>query len=82
MHEKVLRDLDCGVGVESVDRAHRIGPVKVTDAGSRSQQMIVRFNSFRDRTKAYRARKNLSNDSNVKVRLDLTKKRLDMLIKA
>ena len=40
--EQVLRDLDCGVGVESVDRAHRIGPVKVSDAGSRSQQMIVR----------------------------------------
>ena len=49
--EKVLRDLDCGVGVESVDRAHRIGPVKVSDEGSRSQQMIVRFNSFRDRKK-------------------------------
>ena len=80
--EKVLRDLDCGVGVESVDRAHRIGPVKVSDEGSRSQQMIVRFNSFRDRTKVYRARKSLSGDSGVKVRLDLTKKRLDTLIKA
>eukprot|EP00112_Aurelia_sp_Birch-Aquarium-sp1_P001141 Seg1118.2 transcript_id=Seg1118.2/GoldUCD/mRNA.D3Y31 product="hypothetical protein" protein_id=Seg1118.2/GoldUCD/D3Y31 len=80
--EKVFRDLNCGVGVESVDRAHRIGPVKVTDAGSRCQQMIVRLNSFRDRTKVYRARTNLSDDSNVKVRLDLTKKRLDTLIKA
>ncbi len=80
--EKVLRDLVCGVGVESVDRAHRMGPVKVNDAGRRSQQMIVRFNSFRDRTKVYRARKKLSGDFHVKVGLDLTKKRLDMVKKA
>ncbi len=69
--EKVLWDLDCGVGDESFD-----------DAGRRSQQMIVRFNSFRDRTKVYRARKKLSGDSHVKVGLDLAKKRLDMVKKA
>ena len=79
--ETILRDLDCGVVIDSVDRAHRIGPVKVRDDG-RYQQIIVRFNSFKDRTKVYRARKSLYGKSTIRIRLDLTVHRLKLLVKA
>ncbi len=41
--------------------------------------MIVKFTSFKDRTKVYRARKK---SNNVKIRLDLTRKRIVLLNKA
>ena len=41
--------------------------------------MIVKFTSFRDSTKVYRARKKLND---VKIRFDLTKKRIVLLNKA
>ena len=31
---KVLKDLDSGIGLDSVDRAHRIGPVRMGNDGS------------------------------------------------
>ena len=77
---KVLQDLDCGIGLDSVDRAHRIGPVRVGDDGSAPrQQVIAKFKSFADRTKVYRNRKKLST---VRIKLDLTKNRLVTLGKA
>ena len=76
----VFQKLDCGVTIDSIDRAHRIGPkIKSDDGSPPKQQMIVKFTSFRDRTKVYRARKK---SDDVKIRLDLTKKRIALLNKA
>ena len=58
-----------------IDRAHRTGPKKIKK-GKVKQQVIVRFTTWRHRTVVYRAR---SKASNVKFRLDLTKKRLELL---
>ena len=64
-----------------VDRAHRIGPV-YTDRVSKNKckSIIVRFTTFRHRTMFYRARRNLKN--RVRVKLDLTKSRYNLLKKA
>eukprot|EP00794_Sanderia_malayensis_P002533 gene2533-biopygen1394 len=56
---KILEDLDCGVGLYSVDRAHRIGPIRTGNNGEERQQLIAKFKSFGDRTKVYRSRKKL-----------------------
>ncbi len=72
----ILEELDCGVGIDSVYRAHRIGRRMVSKDGKTQQQIIARFSSFRDRTKVYRNRKKLDN---IKIRLDLTRNRLGTL---
>ena len=58
----------------AIDRAHRIGKT-YTDKTSRVkwESIIVWFTTFRHRTMFYHSRKNLKR--NVKVKLDLTKKR-------
>ena len=58
----------------TIDRAHRIGN-EYTDktSGKKCKSIIVRFTTFRHRTVFYHNRKNLKR--NVKVKLDLTKKR-------
>ena len=76
---KVLDEMDCGLDVSVIDRAHRVGR-KFTDMqGLTRQQMIVKFKTFKDRTIMYRNRKKIS--SGVKVRLDLTKRRFGLLKK-
>ena len=52
----VMENLDCGVGKEAIDRAHRTGSGRVTKGkpGKQSQQEIVRFKSFSKRTAVYR----------------------------
>ena len=46
--EDILTGLDCGVGIDSVDRAHRIGLRKISDDdGKVHRQIIVRFSWFR-----------------------------------
>ena len=64
-----------------VDRAHRIGPT-YTDKKSNKvcKSIIVRFTTFRHRTMFFRARKNLK--KGVKVKLDLTKSRYNLLKQA
>ncbi len=76
----IMKETQCGVGKQAIDRAHRIGPKKTSKDGPTTQQIIVRFNSFTDRTKVYRSRKKIA--SNVKVSLDLTKSRLRILLDA
>ena len=76
---ELLNEADCGVSLDSVDRAHRIGKISKDDKGLPRQQMIVRFKTFSQRTKFYRARKKLKD---AKVRLDLTRRRLNELHKA
>ena len=73
----VFDELNVEIPDAVIDRAHRIGPAKVV-AGKRTRQMIIRFTTWRHRTAVYRARK--SRDK-YKIRLDLTKKRLDTIIK-
>ena len=65
-------------GLES---AHRIGKA-YTDktSGVKCKSIIVRFMTFRHRTMFYHSRKNLKR--NVKVKLDLTKKRYPIFTKA
>ena len=75
--EKVVglcNDLDLDISASDIDRAHRVGREK--------QSMIVKFHSFRKRTALYKARKNNNLSQNIKIRLDITKARLDLLDKA
>ena len=79
--EKVKAVFDeIGVNVPDavIDRAHRIGRKK-TVGGETRQQMIVRLTTWRHRSEVYRARKKAKK---VKIHLDLTKRRLDLLILA
>ena len=60
-----------------VDRAHRIGRIyKDRTSNKNCKGIIVRFTTFRHRTMLYRARSTLKG---VKVRLDFTKSRYDLL---
>jgi len=73
----IMENMDCGVGKEAIDRAHRIGRVTMDKHGKPSQQVIVRFKALSERTAVYRSRKNAG--GGVRVILDLTKKRLSLL---
>ena len=68
----VCKDLNLDVKKEDIDRAHRVGRDRKT--------MIVKFYSFGKRTSVYKERKKAKND--VKIHLDLTKPRLNLLDKA
>ena len=59
-----------------LDRAHRIGPVVETKDKKKHQSIIVRFSTFRYGTLFYLQRKSMNY---ISIRLDLTKKRYDML---
>ena len=64
-----------------IDRAHRIGEVYFDNKRKKNcKSIIVRFTTFRHRTMVYRAKKNMKN--NVRVKLDLTKKRSNLLVLA
>ena len=64
--------LDVELTREDIDRAHRVGKERKT--------MIVKFFSFNKRCSVYKKRKSGGND--LKVYLDLTKPRLDLLDKS
>ena len=57
----------------AINRAHRSGKAYTDKASGVKSKNIVRFTTFRHRTMLYHSRKNLKH--NVKVKLDLTKKR-------
>ena len=64
-----------------IDRAHRIGNVYEDHSRKvKCRSIIVRFTTFRHRTRFYRAKKKFK--KGVKVKLDLTKKRHKLLIEA
>ena len=73
----VFKELKVAIPDEVIDRAHRIGKPKVKN-GINIHTMIVRFTTWRHRTAVYRARKV---SSKYKIRLDLTKKRLNAMVK-
>ena len=76
--KKIFEELEVTVADAVLDRAHRIGQIKKKN-GKTYQQVIVRFTTWRHRTYVYRARKKASS---VKIRLDLTKDRLNLLLMA
>ena len=65
-----------------IDRAHGIGrPKRPSEpSGKATKQVIIRFTTWRHKTIVYRARKNAP--KHIRFRLDLTKKRMDLLIQA
>ena len=75
--KKVFEELDVELPDAVIGRAHRIGAKKIVK-GRSSQQMIVRFTTWRDVSGVYRRKRS----KNVKIHLDLTKRRLDLLILA
>ena len=87
--EDRVRDIltDSGIEIENcgLDRAHRTGVKSNTRPNGDevyTQPIIVRFSTFRDRTKVYRKRKAIKEKFNFGVSLDLTKSRYDDLKKA
>ena len=74
---EIMNELDCALDANDIDRAHRIGKRKTSEDGSQRQQIIARFNSFKARTLVYRNRKKAKN--NVKIRVDLTARRMKLL---
>eukprot|EP00111_Clytia_hemisphaerica_P020432 TCONS_00060214-protein len=69
---EVFKDMDVAIEPKDIDRAHRVGKERST--------MIVKLYSFDKRTSIYKARKKAKN--NIKIYLDLTKKRLKLLDEA
>ena len=77
---KIFEKMDVQIPNSVIDRAHRIGrPKKPKEpSGKVTQQIIIRFTIWRHKTMVYRARKKAP--KHIKFRLDLTKKRLNLLI--
>ena len=75
--KEIVRESNSKISLNSIDRAHRIGKAVTNSNGKESQSIIVRFTSFRERTAFYRARKNI--DNGLSIRLDLTRKRYNLL---
>ena len=75
--KNVFNELGVDVPDVVIDRAHRIGRPRIVQ-GKRVHQVIVRFTTWRHRTLVYRARKNCAK---YKVKLDLTKKKVDTIEK-
>ena len=71
--KSLITEAKCEIPDAVIDRAHRIGKVyKDKNSKELCKSVIVRFTTFRHRTKFYYARNSLKN---VKVKLDLTKER-------
>ena len=75
--KQIMNDMDCGLNADDIDLVHRIGPKKTGADGTVRQQIIGKFKSFRQRSLFYRNRAKVKD--NIKVRLDLTKRRLSIL---
>ena len=66
-----------------IDRAHRIGSKRTVSAdGKKVQQIIVKFLTWQKPNVVYRSRKVVKEKFGYSVRLDLTKKKLDLLRRA
>ena len=76
--ETLCQEAEVNVPESALDRAHRIGH-EYYDRSTKTKckSIIIRFTTFRHRTLLYRARKKIKN--NVRIKLDLTKKRYSVL---
>ena len=74
-------DAEVDIPDMAFDRAHRIGRA-YNDKGSNKncKSIIIRFTTFRHRTMLYRCKKKMS--KNVRIKVDLTKKRFSLLSSA
>eukprot|EP00795_Rhopilema_esculentum_P009859 gene9859-18444_t len=63
--KQIMKDINCGLNPDDIDHAHRIGSKRTDDNGVVSQQIIVKFKSFRQRTMLYRNRGKAKNDIQV-----------------
>ena len=72
---KIMEEAGVDIPDEGVDRIHRIGKVRMVH-GVKRQQTILKFNTFHDRTRLYKARKYAPN---YRIYLDLTKPRKALL---
>ena len=77
--KKLIDDSGCKIPNLMIDRAHRIGPRRTDDDGIGQQSVIARFVSFRHRTLLYNCRKKLKEKKGISIRLDLTKRKHDLL---
>ena len=75
--ENILKEACPNLSGNVIDRAHRIGSnYKCFKTNNTCRSVIVRFNSFKHRTLFYRNRNKLKG---VRIKLDLTKKRYNVL---
>ena len=78
VHELIQKTENCDIPSWSVDRAHRIGKKYINKHNKKEvQSIIVRFVTFNHRTSLYRVRKSIKDG--IRIKLDLTKKRYDIL---
>ena len=71
----VFNDIGVVIPDSVLDRAHRVGRPYINKDNEKVHPMIVRFTTWRHRTLVYNARKK----SNIRIYLDLTKQRHDLL---
>ena len=76
--KSILEESSSKIPDVAIDRTQRIGKAYANKtSGVKCKSIIVRFTTFRHRTTFYHSRKNLKR--NVKVKLDLTKKRYSII---
>ena len=78
--ENLLKKVCPNLSGDCIDRAHRIGPdYTCYKSQEKCRSVMVRFVSFKHRTLFYRKRASLKN---IRVQIDLTKRRYEVLKKA
>ena len=75
--KSVIDEIGVDLPDSMIDRAHRVGKV-IKINGKEVRQMIIRLTTWRHRTMVYKAWKNSSRH---KIKLDLTKRRREILKK-
>lgn len=74
----VIREIEkMKVGVEGndIDRAHRVGPMKIDEHGRKRQAVLVKFCTWKARDIVYKSRKKTP----FRISADLTKRRLEII---
>ena len=76
----MCKKINLNISENDIGRAHRIGKPSVDNTSKKQcKSIIVNFTSFRKLTSAYRGKKSIKD---VRVKVDLTKKRHTLLVKA